>query len=899
VSTRRLEVVISGDAQSLQRALGGVNRDLGGLDKSSSRAGAALKRIAVGAALAGGALVAAFAVKGVQASSDLSEQISKASVVFGAASDSVIAFSKTTASSLGISQRAALEATGTFGNMLVPMGFARAEAAKVSTRFVQLAADMASFNNSTPEEALDALRSGLAGESEPLRKFGVFLSDARLKQEALSLGIYKGKGALDANAKAQATYALILKDTKDTQGDFGRTVGESLPNQLRIARAEFEELQASLGNKLIPVMVSFGGFVKENAATLQKLAGFALAAGVGYAAYTVAVKAAAAASLIATIATQGLTAATAASPIGLFVAAVAAAGVGIALLSQRTSYAEASQRGFSDATRGAASASREAASALDAQKAATDRLTGANIGIKEAQLRFKESTQAVAEAERTYGKRSDEATRAQLELRRAVLGLSSAKREQRDATKGATDAARETTAATTKEVDQAQRAVNIARERVNVTRQLGGSTKDLVPLEKALASAQKNLADKSGDAALRLLASARASDSAAKAAGGATPEARALRDELNRLSKASINAALATALGNIGAAASSAADGVQSLYNKLLNPPAAPRFNLSGVPTGGGGRPGQESQERRRLPSNPSFGLRGAPVGSPTDLARTTSAGDRRGRSARIDAETRARKPGVSDEDVSQEGERAFIAARKTTVNTLRRKINARRKALIVKLKRFDISARMKVRVPGPKWVNQRQAALDRRAAMKATADGIREELEGLAVDYRDLALELRDLGEQVSALDRTDEAEAASAAAVPTDAPEAAAAAPTAGDYLDAAAAEAALTPDLGDDLAAALAIEGQANAELASARASGDPRRIADAARAALSARQSREQIEATMANTNALNANTDAVKQSFGGSVTFGFRGQDYVLGSLAPPSSDRLTGAEVGI
>lgn len=120
----------------------------------------------------------------------------------------------------------------------------------------------------------------------------------------------------------------------------------------------------------------------------------------------------------------------------------------------------------------------------------------------------------------------------------------------------------------------------------------------------------------------------------------------------------------------------------------------------------------------------------------------------------------------------------------------------------------------------------------------------------------------------------------------------------PTKQDFLDAAAAEAALTPDLGDDLAAAKAIEDQANADLVAARASGDPRRIADAARAALAARQNREQIEATIANTDALNANTDQLK-SFGGSNVVSYRGQDFVLRTLAPPSSDRLVGAETGL
>lgn len=191
----------------------------------------------------------------VDAASDLTEQINKTKVVFGEGSKAVLEFSETTATSLGISQRAALEAAGTFGNMLVPMGFAREEAGKMSVRMVALAADMASFNNASPERTLEALRAGLAGETEPLRQFGVFLNEARIKQEALNLGLYNGKGQLDASAKAAATYSIILKDTKDAQGDFANTSG-SLANQQRILRAEIEELAASIGVKFLPIITS-------------------------------------------------------------------------------------------------------------------------------------------------------------------------------------------------------------------------------------------------------------------------------------------------------------------------------------------------------------------------------------------------------------------------------------------------------------------------------------------------------------------------------------------------------------------------------------------------------------------------------------------------------------------
>jgi hypothetical protein len=77
----------------------------------------------------------------------------------------------------------------------------------MSTKFVGLASDLASFNNTDPAQALDALRSGLTGETEPLKQYGINLNDAALKQEALRLGLDASGPTLSASAKAQAAYS--------------------------------------------------------------------------------------------------------------------------------------------------------------------------------------------------------------------------------------------------------------------------------------------------------------------------------------------------------------------------------------------------------------------------------------------------------------------------------------------------------------------------------------------------------------------------------------------------------------------------------------------------------------------------------------------------------------------
>ncbi len=260
-------VLLRVDDAQFKRGMKGAERDV---DSFSRSAVASMSGFAKAAALTAGAAGLGALVIGaksaISAASNLGEQINKTSVVFRGSEGDILSWAKTTATSFGISNRAALEAAGTFGNMLVPMGFARDRAGEMSKKMVELAADMASFNNASPEEVLEALRSGLAGETEPLRRFGVFLSDARLKQEALNMGLYDGKGALDASTKAAATYAVILKDTKDAQGDFSET-SDSLANQQRILRAQLENLSATAGKALLPIVTSlikrFNEFVGE------------------------------------------------------------------------------------------------------------------------------------------------------------------------------------------------------------------------------------------------------------------------------------------------------------------------------------------------------------------------------------------------------------------------------------------------------------------------------------------------------------------------------------------------------------------------------------------------------------------------------------------------------------
>jgi hypothetical protein len=248
----------------------------------------------------------------VGAASDLEEQVSKTNVVFGANGREVIRWSKTLATSFGISQRSALTYAGSFGALLRPLGIRQGPAAKISQTLTERAADIASFYNTSEQDALQAIQSGLVGQVRPLRRFGVQLSEDRIKAFAFTSGIAKadvdpravalaqdrvaiatekvsrarkryGANSLEAAQaeltlkkaedqlhkalggshtqltaaqKTLARYQIIMKDSALAGGDFARTSGH-LAQQQKILRAQIDNIVESVGKALIPVVLRY------------------------------------------------------------------------------------------------------------------------------------------------------------------------------------------------------------------------------------------------------------------------------------------------------------------------------------------------------------------------------------------------------------------------------------------------------------------------------------------------------------------------------------------------------------------------------------------------------------------------------------------------------------------
>ena len=299
------------------------------LEGTGAKAGFLLRKAALPAAAALGA-IAVGGKLAVSAAADLGETLSKTDVLFGNTSETIKTWSKTTATAFGISRQEALDAATTFATFGKAAGLTGQDLSKFSTDFTGLAGDLASFNNTTPEQAIQAIGSALRGESEPLRQYGVLLDDASMRQAAVRLGLIKTtKEALTPQNKVLAAQALIYEQTKDAQGDFART-SDSVANRGKILKARMDDLTASLGTALLPIvgavtglLVKFAGWVDKNQGLAKVLIGTVAGLSAGILILNGILKASAVVMATVRAAQLALNLVMAANPIGLVITALA------------------------------------------------------------------------------------------------------------------------------------------------------------------------------------------------------------------------------------------------------------------------------------------------------------------------------------------------------------------------------------------------------------------------------------------------------------------------------------------------------------------------------------------------------------------------------------------------
>lgn len=226
-----------------------------GLEKGLASIGDVAKKglkVFTGAVVAGGAAMTGLGIKAISLASDLDEVQNVVDVTFGDNAEIINQLAKEAASAIGMSELAYKKYSGTMGAMLKSMGLTNEQVKNMSGNMVDLAGDMASFYNLDHEVAFEKIRSGISGETEPLKQLGINMSVANLEAFRLAEGLKKPYNQMTQSEQALLRYQYLMSATADAQGDFERT-SDGLANQLRIAKLNMESLTADLGKLLLPV----------------------------------------------------------------------------------------------------------------------------------------------------------------------------------------------------------------------------------------------------------------------------------------------------------------------------------------------------------------------------------------------------------------------------------------------------------------------------------------------------------------------------------------------------------------------------------------------------------------------------------------------------------------------
>lgn len=254
----------AGGFQSVQRNADGLKEKLKGV--GTQAAGIFSAQLMGGAA----ASFASFVGSTVSAASNLNESVNAVNVTFGTSAATIRKWGEDSAASYGLSTRAFNEMATPLGAMLKNTGLSMAETADWTINLTKRAADMASVFNTEVPDALAAIQAGLRGELDPLERFGVSLSAAKVEAQAMADTGKKTAASLTDQEKSIARLHLIMQQTSQTQGDFQNT-SDGLANSMRRAKAEIENAQASLGQDLLPVLAKAAS---GTAALAHEMTGF-------------------------------------------------------------------------------------------------------------------------------------------------------------------------------------------------------------------------------------------------------------------------------------------------------------------------------------------------------------------------------------------------------------------------------------------------------------------------------------------------------------------------------------------------------------------------------------------------------------------------------------------------
>ena len=247
------------DTAALQEArdeLAKVGASLDQVEQKTQKTSSTFGQLAKAIGLAAIARQTFNAVKsGVDYASDLAEVQNVVDVTFGSSAAVIDDWSKTCLKAYGMNEVSAKKYAGTLGAMMKSSGITGDAVTQMSQDMVGLAGDMASFYNLDLETAFTKIRSGISGETEPLKQLGINMSVANLEAYALSQGIETAYSEMSQAEQVMLRYNYLMSSTADAQGDFARTQ-DSWANQTRLLSESWTQFKGELATQLLPVLTA-------------------------------------------------------------------------------------------------------------------------------------------------------------------------------------------------------------------------------------------------------------------------------------------------------------------------------------------------------------------------------------------------------------------------------------------------------------------------------------------------------------------------------------------------------------------------------------------------------------------------------------------------------------------
>ena len=274
------------DTASIQEAREELARESAALDQledHTNKSTDAFSRLAKAIGLVMIARKALDTIKtGIDYASDLAEVQNVVDVTFGSATEAINSWSKECLAAYGMNEVSAKRYAGTLGAMLKSSGLAGDAIVDMSKDMVGLAGDMASFYNLDLETAFEKIRSGISGETEPLKQLGINMSVANLEAYALSQGITTAYNEMSQAEQVMLRYNYLMSTTADAQGDFARTQ-DSYANQTRLLSESWLEFTGIMAEQLLPVLTTIVSWLNNIVAFLTENADMVSAVLVGLA----------------------------------------------------------------------------------------------------------------------------------------------------------------------------------------------------------------------------------------------------------------------------------------------------------------------------------------------------------------------------------------------------------------------------------------------------------------------------------------------------------------------------------------------------------------------------------------------------------------------------------------